>query len=231
MSVVFISVIYDKKYISMVILLKQVLQGETMRVIEKCAYSCAKFIQVNRGQTHEDRATLYFGFQAVFGDVLKFLVIAFLSIFLNSFISTLIITISFILIRSYAGGIHMNTEGSCMLISICLVVIPGVAINYTYKYFSTAALSILCLVIFVISFICIKIYAPIDCINRPITEQSEISRFKYNSILCLIILLFFSITCILLEQNLIATAILTGVLMEIFTIVPVGYRLLDMLNK
>ena len=202
-----------------------------MRFIEKCAYSCAKFIQVNRGQNHEDRATLYFGFQAIFGDAVKFLVIAFLSMILNSFIATLILTLSFILIRSYAGGVHMDTEGSCMLMSICLLVIPGAAINYTYKYLSTDAISMLCLVIFVISFICIWIYAPIDCINRPITEQSEISRFKHNSILCLVFLLFFSIICILLKQNLIVTAIIIGVLMEILTIVPFGYRLLDMLNK
>lgn len=202
-----------------------------MRLIEKCAYSCAKFIQVNRGQNHEDRATLYFGFQAVFGDAVKFLVIAFLSMILNSFIATLILTLSFILIRSYAGGVHMDTEGSCLLMSICLLVIPGATINYTYKYLSMVAICILCLVIFVISFICIKIYAPIDCINRPITEQSEISRFKHNSILCLIILLFISIICILLKQNLIATAIIIGVLMEICTIVPFGYRLLDKLNK
>lgn len=202
-----------------------------MRFIEKCAYSCAKFIQVNRGQTHEDRATLYFGFQAVFGDVVKFLVIAFLSMILNSFIATLILTLSFILIRSYAGGIHMDTEGSCLLMSICLLVIPGATINYTYKYLSVVAICILCLVIFVISFICVKIYAPIDCINRPITEQSEISKFKHNSILCLIILLFITIICILLKQNLIATAIFIGVLMETCTIVPFGYRLLDKLNK
>ena len=90
--------------------------------------------------------------------------------------------------------------------------------------------TIVILTTFVITYICLKKYAPKDCLNRPITEEeSEVFKRKSVFYLCLIVITAFVLT--ILNNYKLAFAICVSCIMEILTLVPPGYTALDMLNK
>lgn len=208
-----------------------IIKRGNMRLIEKCAYSSAKFIQVKKKQNHADRAILYFGFQVIYGDIIKIFLLTLLSLILKSFLSTAVLAIAFIVLRTYAGGIHMNTEIKCTIVTIILLLVPGTLIAYLSSYISTRATLMFILFVLVFSFICLYKYAPKDCINRPITDKHTIQKFKRYAIITLFILISFSLVIIKYYDNFLAVSIGSGVILAIFTVIPSGYNLLDLINR
>ncbi|WP_054750149.1 accessory gene regulator B family protein [Ruminiclostridium josui] len=70
-----------------------------MRLIEKVSYQSANFITSFLNQNHNKRMILYFGFQAIYGDLLKLLIIIICSLILRSFIPSILISFSFAYLR------------------------------------------------------------------------------------------------------------------------------------
>ncbi len=196
-----------------------------MRFIHKWAYVSAKYIQENRNQDHIKRRILYFGFQSVYGDFIKLFLIAIISAVLQSFMATIMLTASFAILRMNAGGFHLNSEGKCIFTSVFLTVIPGKAICTVNSFDKISAIFIYAC-IFVLSFYCIYKYAPKDCSNNPI-EGSNILLFKHNSIKSLIILFSISILFYFFGLPVLALAIIVGILVEVFTITPIGYKIIN----
>lgn len=192
-----------------------------MRFIHKLAYSSARYIQTELYHSHEKRAVLYFGFQAIFGDAWRLFIIISISLVLKSFLPSLLIAVTFAYLRRNAGGIHMNTASGCTIFTTCICVIPGTIINYFSLRLTPISVPVSILSIFVFCYICLLKYAPKDCVNRPITDANEIQKFKYKSILTLKILLLVSTFFIFLGKYKLAISIGVGSLVEVFTIIPI----------
>ncbi len=200
-----------------------------MRFIQKWAYMSAKYIQMARRQSHEQRATLYFGFQVLYGDVIKFIIIGVLAAIFKSFFVTMVLAFAFVFIRTYAGGVHMKTETKCTIVTLIIFILPGTFISNNQVNLPT--LHVLIPITFMASFICLLKYAPKDCTNRPITDKNEKIRLKLKSIVVLCLVISISVIFYSLSYYMLAIAACVGVLLAVFTIIPVGYKLLDMLNK
>ncbi len=201
-----------------------------MKIIRKFAYSSAHYIQQNNSSSHENRRILYFGFQAIYGDIVKLIIIMLISFALQSLLQVLVLTFAFAFLRRYAGGFHMDTESKCIIATVCSFVIPGTLISMINFEMNTVWIIIINAITFINCLLLLNKYAPRDCVNRPI-EEDEANAFKSRAIRDFIILTVISIILALLGQYLLSLSIIAGILIEIFTLAPVGYKLFEMFNS
>ncbi len=201
-----------------------------MKILRKLAYISANYIKKSNNSTNENKRILYFGFQAIYGDLVKLFVVICISLLLQSLLPVLTLTFSFAFLRRYAGGFHMDTELKCIIATVCLFVIPGTIISrvdfvlYTWKLVGMhTVLSIVCLLLL------IK-YSPRDCINRPIDDDEAII-FKKKSIRDFIVLTLITIILAFLGQPILSISILAGIVIEILSLVPIGYRFFELINS
>lgn len=190
-----------------------------MKLIEKLSYNSANYLTKKLGLSHERRAINYFGFQAIYGDIFKVVIMAAISLCLDSFIPTMLIAFSFAFLRKNAGGFHMKSEGGCIIFTTCICVIPGTII----RYISLNSTSLIFLIVtFIFGCICLYRFAPRGTKNNQIEDKLEILKFKRKSfisffvIYLLVIIFFFSF-----KQYQYSIALSIGCLLEVITITPV----------
>lgn len=206
------------------------MKRKTVRLLDKLSYTSAYYVQTKKKESHEYKRILYFGFQAIYSDIMKFSIIGCISVALNSFITSAIVTLTFVLLRKYAGGVHMKTELKCTVLSVLLMILPGTLIEHKLNNLNFEIVTIVILATFVITYLCLKKYAPKDCLNRPISKEESVV-FKRKSIFSLYLIVVTAFVLTILNNYKLAFAICTSCIMEILTLVPPGYATLDMLNK
>lgn len=136
-----------------------------MRFINKWSYSCAKGLAGILEENHQKKAEYYFGFQVALGGIVKTVLLVAVSMMLGVLIPTLIISISFALLRKVAGGYHMDTYGKCLFVSIALFVIAALIAKHTYRHWSIVWLAIMITLTFTIGLYVLIRYAPRDTPN------------------------------------------------------------------
>lgn len=194
-----------------------------MKTIEKLSFNCANYLTQQLGHNHQKRAILYFGFQAIYGDMSKLFVLIVISLLAGSFLPTMVIAFSFAYLRRNAGGFHMKSEIGCVLFTACICVIPGTLIsNFSSQ---SGFLSMLYLVsTFIFCYICLLKYAPKGTINNQIQDKMEILKYKKKSIMSYALLYFcVVISFSIFDQYKISISISTGCLLEILTILPLQF--------
>lgn len=205
------------------------LKGIRMKLIKKFAYKSANYIQKSNKTTNENKRILYFGFQAIYGDLVKMIIVICISLLLQSLLPVLTLTLAFALLRRYAGGFHMDTEGKCILATVSSFILVGTIIGKINIQLNVFLIIALNTIAFIICLILLIKYSPRDCINRPI-DDSEAIVFKNKSIRDLILLILISIFLAFIGQPILSISIIAGIVIEIFTLVPIGYRLFGLLN-
>lgn len=201
-----------------------------MKIIKKLAYKSAFYIQKCNNSSHENKRILYFGFEAIYGDIVKLTIVICASAILRSLFPVLAITLAFAILRRYAGGFHMDSEGKCLLATFCSFVIPGTLLSKINFHANSILLIIINAFIFIACLLLLIKYAPKDCINRPIDEDESIV-FKRRAIRDIIILTIISIILAILDNSLLSFSIMLGIILEVFTLVPFGYNLFKAFNS
>jgi len=201
-----------------------------MKFIKKWSYGCAKYLSQQLNDNHEKRSIYYFGIQVIIGSIVKLAILLATAFILGILKETLVILLFFIIFRMTAGGYHMDTYGKCMVVSMCIFLLTGLFVHYTFmycKYLNIYALTILNIVTFLIGLFCFYKWAPADTPNKPIKKKEKIRKLKRQSIIQLFITT--AIVFILIYRNLYlyALAACMGTLVEIFNITPLGYSLYD----
>jgi accessory gene regulator B len=131
----------------------------------------------------------------------------------------------------------MDTYGKCIATSTMLYIGAGVFSQYTYIYWNILQLFSLLIIVSMISTFAIVKWAPKDTPNKPITKSEEIAKYKRLSIIYIVswtlicgLLLYYGYTRSIVYTNLIVISSSMGVLLEIFLITPVGYRVFERLS-
>ncbi len=201
-----------------------------MRFIDKWSYSCAKGLANVLEENHQKKAEYYFGFQVAIGSVVKTVLLVAVSAVLGVLIPTLIISISFALLRKVAGGYHMDTYGKCLFVSIALFVFAALIAKHTYRYWSIAWVIILITLTFTIGLYVLIRYAPRDTPNRLITDPVEIRKFKALSIAYISVWLVVVTVLTMLGMKMYVLLLCFSVLQEVFAITPTGHKFFDMIK-
>lgn len=202
-----------------------------MRFIEALSYYGADYLMKQKGENHEKRRIYFYGFQILIGAIVKFLILFILAFITDTILPSFLMAITFATLRTIAGGYHMDTYGRCLAVSISMFIGFSLIARYTYLFWSLYQVIIFTIIVAVSCGICIYKWAPSDNPNRPITEMDEIKKFKKFSMIYMII--WSVVACVLIVTNLymVLLSIAFGLILEVFSITPVGNRFFDSLRK
>lgn len=145
---------------------------------------------VHKGKIAIDKSCIYqYGFQIGLEVSLNTLISILIAVFFHMEWETLIFFIVFTVLRSYAGGLHMETYLGCMICSCMSLIGLLLIVKYSncQRFFSIG-------IIFV-SLILTKVLSPVLDINRPVNDGDLIKfarRLNYSimGIVVLSIVLF-----------------------------------------
>lgn len=198
-----------------------------MRFIQVWSYSCANYLTAQLKESHEKRRVYYYGFQVFIGELVKIILILLLSLLLGMLRPVGVILTVFMIVRTAAGGYHMDTQGKCLVVSLGLFLIPGAVVKYSHIYWSFGSIASFITAVAIICIIAFIKWIPADTPNRPITKLEEIRKFRIKSLIY--ITFFLCLACITLLNHLYvySLSLVFGLLVEIFTVTPVAYRLFD----
>ena len=131
-----------------------------------------------------------YGFQIGMEMFSCFAVCLVIAIYLHTILEFAVFTMIFMLLRTYAGGIHMNSFSGCF---ICSVTVQTIILIINRQY--TLACPVSWLIIFCGALLILKV-APVENINREL-DLDEKKHCKEVTIKVLIGIIFFSAGCTL----------------------------------
>lgn len=174
------------------------------------SYILAKKIQIERNESHAHRYKYYYGLQVFFNQVNEIVLLLLLSFILGTFKETLMTLISFILIRSFAGGSHFNSYVKCAYTTIIVFMLTGLISKYlVFDEFVVNIIYVACLII-------LLLFAPKENKNKPI-KKDRYKVFKLLAIVNLDILYF--VGFYILETF--KQSIVVGVMIACIVILPI----------
>lgn len=146
----------------------------------------------------EDKEIYDYGFEMLFSTLMGYTIVLVTSLLMNSFFEGMIFLISFVLLRNYSGGYHADTHIKCNLFlflsALFVLFMSKVAIPYIYL-----------IMIYVLLWHMIIMYAPIENKNKPLSENE---RKKYKRISVVLALIFGIISIILYPMHIVFTRVI-----------------------
>lgn len=144
---------------------------------------------ISKDVIEEEKRYIYqYGFQVGLEVCLNTLISILIAVGCKMELEAIIFFVVFALLRSYAGGLHLDTYLSCLICSCT----SFLSIMLLVKYLSVS--KIISSLIIIGSFICIKLLAPIQDVNRPLNEKEE-KQFKKKLGNSMIAIGLFSLVC------------------------------------
>ena len=186
----------------------------------------------NEYPTVEDQVQVYeYGLMAILGSLVKgFLLVAISSLF-GVLLLSLVTTITFSSLRVLAGGYHLSTFKSCMIMSLTQFIGSALIIIHTYQYWSIQNIYSLLFFCILMTLYIIFRYIPRDTPNKPITDILEINKFKKWSFYYLLSWTIMMTIFLLLGWKLIVIASCFGLLLELFSISILGQIVYSIINN
>lgn len=145
-------------------------------MIEKLAKKLVAW-QVKRSYLSEKDSSLYtYAYELLIGQALNLLIACLLAVVFNAYLTVIVFLLTFIPLRSYAGGHHADSYNVCTIISnmiICMVCIASKIIPAGY-------ILLFNIVVGTMSGIIIFQLAPVEDQNKPL-DAVEGKRYKTYS--------------------------------------------------
>jgi accessory gene regulator B len=184
---------------------------------KKFLFFCENLIKKNTNINNSDKLDqIKYGLEGIYLTITKMIILTIISIFLGIFKEFILIILLFNCIRFFAFGLHLNNSINCLFASGLLIIGSTLCAKYLTIPFEIKVL------ILIISFLLIFIYAPADTKKRPIISKKKRRRLKTFSILVVII---YSIVILNVNNAVISNCFLLSTLIEILLILPISYRI------
>ena len=187
----------------------------------------SRIITENMELESKEKALFSFGLELVIGVVLEAIILLFLAYLFNIFWPVFIALLSFLVIRPYAGGIHLPTYFSCLIVTLLVFLLIGfIAANIQP---GLAATIIVILSVTIIGSILIHKYAPADTKTIPITDpdlRQDLKRKAYIVLLTFSVLAFVATLLFKGYLNLVIAACL-GIFSQLISTHPIFFYLVE----
>lgn len=160
-----------------------------------------------------------YGLESIYLTYTKIFLIFVLAYFLGIIKETLLLLVTYNIIRTFAFGIHATKSIYCLITSLILF-IGGV---YVVKYIS---LNIYVkAIISIILLICIYKYAPADTYKRPLINERKRKKYK---VISTILGIAYVILIIIFNNYIISNYLLIGMLETVIMIHPIVYKIFNL---
>ena len=207
-----------------------------MSFIELVSNHSAKWLATkvpnDKYPTVEDQIEVYtYGFMVIVGALIKGLIMVSLASIFGVLMTSMIITLTFSSFRIIGGGFHFSDYTKCITFSTLQFIVSALIVKHTLQYWSYMDMQILFIFCLAMGLYIILKYVPRDTPNKPITEDSEKSKFRKWSLYYLISWAMIMTIFLLFNLNIIIIASCFGLLLELFSISNVGYGLYSLLDE
>lgn len=199
--------------------------------IHELSVRFAAYMARELGSDTRQENRMSFGLELLLGELVKTIFLLSLSWILGILPEVLCISIAAGVLRLASGGEHCSEYYRCLVGSTTFFLILGGGVHYLTPYFAGSGAYITIAISILLSWAVLNKYAPGQTENRPINSERERVRFRRLS---LFMILAYGIIMILFVNNLLlrplALPILVGMVEQVFTVSPWGYRLMHILD-
>jgi len=165
------------------------------------------------------------------GAVFKGLLLVVLSLILGVFWQVIVIVLTFMSLRSIAGGAHFSSYNKCAIFS--LIQFLGIALiaKYILQYLSQTNIYSLLFFCILTALYIIYQYVPRDTENKRITDRLKRSKFKRLSLYYILIWVILMTIFSFFNIKIIVLSSCFGLLLELFTCSEVGQFVYNQLDN
>lgn len=210
--------------------------GEFMvKIINRLAYSIARYLAMNLDKDNEMRRVYYYGLQMIVPVIFLMIAISVISILAGNFIVSISTFFLLMIIKSVTGGVHMASSGKCFIVSLMQVVIISVLGEYIFDVKTREfgwVIFFVTMIIFFVSNVIAQKWVPKDNPNKLIESETKRQLFKKKT---KVLLFFCMLTAIILlfnkDFNKYAVTIDMSVLLSMFSVSPIGSKVYDKIDK
>ena len=135
-----------------------------------------------------DRELYIYGFFLLISKIFFFFVTVIAGLLTGTTVESIIFYVVFMLLRTYAGGIHARTEMSCTVLTTLALIASVMVI----KQLETHTSGVISLLMLGIGSLCILVFSPLDTDRKPLDKHE---KRQYKTI-CTVIL----IICVIVAQ-------------------------------
>ncbi len=210
-----------------------------MSNIEKFSEDIAtKILKILNIDDKDKVEVLAYGAFVLFQTILITIMVAIFGVVFNVLIESMVILFIASLLRKSSGGAHATSPMNCAIISV--IIFGGLALIVKHYFMKVDLLYIVIgmIISFIVTCYIIYKYSPVETPNKPLRNENTRKRLKKLSIKKVISL--FVINIILMFTYLyskqttfitIAVCISTGVAWQSITMVSLGHKIIDGLDK
>lgn len=190
-------------------------------MIHRLSESIASFYGKKADYSDEKIEVCTYGLEIIISDLIVFSIAILMSIITKTFIDTVLLLGTFILLRHQLGGFHASSHLRCNIIFFIAYILAIAAI----KYVPTETIKYLVIIVGVLSEIIAFIYAPVEHPNRPVSERKKV-KFKKKGMILLTLFWMISIVLTVLFSGIerYALSIILGIFYLSVSIVSEFYR-------
>lgn len=170
---------------------------------------------INNNAVNEDDRDIYeYGFHAFYSNIIDITSIVILSVWLKQVPQTILYHISFVIMRSVAGGFHAKTRLRCFVMSTSVWLISLWAIDNLINPVSYILLSLA-------SAILVWTFAPVEHPNSPFSESKRIKMNIKSRVFSTLLLIIVCIISLKVKSNdWIASSLSYGMASHSILIIP-----------
>lgn len=154
-------------------------------MLSKLAKKMTSFF-ISRNLIEESRKEVYdYSFEVLLSTLLNGLSLFIIALFSNTFLYSILYVFAFILMRGSAGGYHAKTHFGCLILLLATYIVFLLLI----KFISGTILFYLTIIFSVFSLISVFLFAPVENINNPLTDEEKIKLARKSIVYSILILL------------------------------------------
>lgn len=181
--------------------------------------STMKFITKNKQYTDDEKDIIVYGLESLYLTYTKMVVIFLLAYILGCFKETIILLITYNIIRSKAFGIHATRSIYCLISSILLFIGGALMCKYI-----TLPLELM-IILAIICDVCLLLFAPADTHKHPLINAKRRKKFKFVSFSLGII---YTILIVVLRNYFIVNYLLFGLIEAVIMVLPITYKVFNL---
>lgn len=209
-----------------------------MNSIEKISENVAIKISKNISMDQDKKEVIAYGTFVLLQTIISIISIAVFGITFNVFAEIIIISTSAAILRKLSGGAHATAAINCILISMIIFGALSILVKNVIMKFNFVYLIVIIIIGFLFVFYIMYKYSPVGTTNKPLKNESTRKRLKRKSINFVISSLITNVILIVLYLYIkqaflinIAICITVGVVWQSITLVSLGHKIIDLLDK
>ena len=184
---------------------------------ESLASKIALWINKERDGEHIRYLKMKLGIETLLINTMKSVLVYGLALLFNMLLETLIVHATYYAVRRISFGLHASTSFRCSMISVMLFV----GLPYICSYIMIG--NDMVLITGLISAVLLYRYAPADTDKFPLLGAKRRKKLRMASVRTAVILTLIALLC---PSHTVKTLMMTGMLLQIISILPVTYKIL-----